>query len=99
MEKKEISREQVKVIGTFVSRSGDWLSSSDVVRHSEVVGSTVRHLVLDFHRLGLLERFESFPGYRYRLSLKATEHPYLEKLQQAAEIMGETNWLVVTKTE
>ena len=52
---------------------------------------TVGHLLLDFYRLGILERFESFPGYRYRLSPKAVEHPYFAKLQQAAEIMNLAN--------
>lgn len=91
MEKKEISREQVKVIGTFASLSDDWLSSSDVARHTEVAFGTVGHLLLDFYRLGILERFESFPGYLYRLSPKALDHPYFAKLQQAAEIMNLAN--------
>ena len=89
MEKKEVSREQVRVIETFTSRPDDWLSTSDVSRHSDVKVGTVTHLVLDFYRLGILERFEAFPGFRYRLSPKAAEPPYFAKLRQAATIMKE----------
>jgi hypothetical protein len=46
-----------------------------------------------------LERFESFPGYRCRLSPNVAEHRYFEKLQRAAEVMRETDWLVAIKTD
>jgi DNA-binding IclR family transcriptional regulator len=89
--KKEISQEQVKVIQMFAAHPEEWFSSSDVVRHCEVKPSTVIHLLLGFCRDGLLERFELFPGFRYRLSPSAPSHPYFVKVQQAAEVMGESN--------
>jgi hypothetical protein len=48
--------------------------------------TALRHLLVECYRDGLLERFDAFPGYRYRLSRNASNHPYFERVQQAAEI-------------
>jgi len=88
--KKEISQEQVKVFQMFVGHPEEWFSSSDVVQHSEVGSSTVVHLLVEFYRDGLLERFPTFPGFRYRLSPNASSHPYFERVQQAAEITAKS---------
>lgn len=51
------------------------------------LGSSVRHFLLTFLKLGLLECLETHGGYRYRLSAKANAQPYFERLQEAAAAM------------
>lgn len=84
---KRISAEQVRVMAVFTANPDGWFDSSQVERSTEVPGSTVRHLLFTFLRLGLLERLEMHGGYRYRLSPKAGTQPYFQRLQEAAAAM------------
>ena len=81
---KRISVEQVKVMTVFTASPDAWFDSNQAERSAEVPGSTVRHFLLTFLRLGLLERLEVHGGYRYRLSPKAEAQPYFQRLQDAA---------------
>jgi hypothetical protein len=42
-----------------------------------------------FHKLGLVERIEVYPGYRYRLSPEAEAQPYFQRLCEASAVMRE----------
>jgi DNA-binding IclR family transcriptional regulator len=84
---KRVSAEQLKVMAVFMAEPQEWLDSSQVERKTEVPGSTVRHFLFAFLRLGLLERLEVHGGYRYRLSPTAETQPYFQRLQEAAAAM------------
>ena len=84
---KRISAEQVRVMAVFTANPDGWFDSNQVEHSAEVPGSTVRHLLFTFLRLGLLERLEMHGGYRYRLSPKAGTQPYFQRLQEAAAAM------------
>jgi Fic family protein len=84
---KRISAEQVRVMAVFTADPGGWFDSNQVERSTEVPGSTVRHFLFTFLRLGLLERVEVHGGYRYRLSPEAGAQPYFQRLQEAAAAM------------
>ena len=84
---KQISKQQVKVLEVFITEPKQWFDSNTVARNADVPGSTVRHLLLTFHKFGLLERAETFDGYRYRLSPSVEAQPYFARVQEAAEVM------------
>ena len=84
---KRVSAEQVKVMAVFMAEPQQWLDSNAIERKTEIPGSSVRHFLFAFLRLGLLERVEVHGGYRYRLSPKAGTQPYFQRLQEAAAAM------------
>ena len=84
---KRVSAEQLRVMVVFTSDPQGWLDSSDIERKTEVPGSSIRHFLFTFMRLGLLDRVETHGGYRYRLSPKAEAQPYFERRQEAAAAM------------
>jgi DNA-binding IclR family transcriptional regulator len=84
---KRVSAEQVAVMAVFMAEPQGWFDSNAIERKTEIPGSSVRHFLFAFLRLGLLERVEVHGGYRYRLSPKAGTQPYFERLQEAAAAM------------
>ena len=84
---KRVSAEQVRVMAVFTAEPQEWLDSNTIERRTEIPGSSVRHFLFAFLRLGLLERVEVHGGYRYRLSPKAGTQPYFQRLQEAAAAM------------
>ncbi len=84
---KRISAEQVKVMAVFMAEPQGWFDSNAIERRTEIPGSSVRHFLFAFLRLGLLERVEVHGGYRCRLSPKAGTQPYFQRLQEAAAAM------------
>jgi len=84
---KRISAEQVRVMAVFMAEPQGWFDSNAVERRTEIPGSTVRHFLFTFLRLGVLDRLEVHGGYRYRLSPNAGTQPYFKRLQAAAAAM------------
>ena len=82
-----ISAEQVKVMAVFMAEPQEWLDSNAVERRTGIPGSSVRHFLFAFLRLGLLDRVEVHGGYRYRVSPKAGTQPYFRRLREAAAAM------------
>ena len=84
---KRVSAQQVRVMAVFTGDPHGWFDSRDIERKTELPGSSVRHFLFTFMKLGLLERLEMHGGYRYRLSPNAEAQPYFERLQEVAETM------------
>ena len=84
---KRISAEQVRVMAVFMAEPQSWFNSNAIERKTEIPGSSIRHFLLAFLRLGLVERLEVHGGYRYRVSPEAERHPYFQRLQEAAAAM------------
>jgi len=84
---KRISAEQVRVMAMFTSEPQQWFNGTAIESRTEIPGSTVRHFLFTFLRLGLLERVEVHGGYRYRLSPEAGTQPYFQRLREAAAAM------------
>ena len=84
---KRISAEQVRAMAVFNAEPQEWFDSNAIERRTEIPGSTVRHFLFTFLKLGLLDRVEMHGGYRYRLSPKAGTQPYFQRLQDAAAAM------------
>jgi DNA-binding IclR family transcriptional regulator len=84
---KKVSAEQVRVMAIFIDEPASWFDATAIEHKAEVPGSTVRHLLLNFFKLELLERAEVYGGYRYRLSPTARELPYFKRVQEAAEVL------------
>jgi hypothetical protein len=84
---KRVSREQVKVMDVLLADSQQWVDSNTVAFKCAVPSSSVRHFLLTFYKLGLLERVEMHNGYRYRPCLAIDDHPYLLRLRRAATVM------------
>jgi DNA-binding IclR family transcriptional regulator len=87
MNGKRVSMEQVKLMDIFITESEQWFDCNAVALRTAIPGSTVRHLLLNFFKLGLLERAEVFGGYRYHLSPTAQAQPYFKRVQEAAAVM------------
>jgi hypothetical protein len=84
---KKISKEQVAVMEVFIHEPKQWFDGHTITQKTGIPGSTVRHLLLMFHKFDLLERAEVFGGYRYRLSANAEAQPYFERIKAAAAVM------------
>jgi Fic family protein len=84
---KRISAEQVRAMAVFMAEPQGWFDSNAIERKTEIPGSTVRHFLFTFLKLGLLDRVEMHGGYRYQLSPKAGTQPYFQRLQDAAAAM------------
>jgi hypothetical protein len=84
---KRVPKEQVKVMDVLLADGRKRVDSNTVAFESAVPSSSVRHFLLAFYRLGLLERVEMHNGYRYRLRLAVDDHPYLSRLRRAATVM------------
>jgi len=79
--------EQVKLMDIFITESEQWVDCNAVALKTAIPGSTVRHLLFNFFKLGILERAEVFGGFRYRLSPTAQAQPYFARVQEAAAVM------------
>lgn len=84
---KQISKQQLTVMQMFIAAPKQWFNSSEIAQKTSLPGSTVRHLLLMFHKFALLERAEVFGGYRYRVSPTAARQPYFGRLQETAAVM------------
>ena len=84
---KKISTEQLKAINVFIAESNRWFDCNSVAHATELPGSTIRHLLFTFFKMGLLDRLEVFGGYKYRLSPTAQAQPYFARLMEAAAVM------------
>jgi hypothetical protein len=84
---KKISAEQVRMMAVFMAEPQPWFDSNAIERKTELPGSTIRHFLFTFFKMGLLERLEVHGGYRYRLSPTAHTKPYYRRLQEAAVVM------------
>ncbi len=84
---KQISPEQVRAMAVLIAEPRQWFDCNAVAHTTELPGSTVRHLLFTFFKMGLLERLEVYGGYKYRLSPTAQAQPYFERLLEAAAVM------------
>jgi predicted transcriptional regulator len=84
---KKISAEQVRVMAVFMAEPQRWFDSNAIEHKTELPGSTIRHFLFTFFKMGLLERLEVHGGYRYRFSPTAQTKPYYRRLQEAAVVM------------
>jgi len=87
MTNKQVSKEQIIVLSEFMAEPKSWFESQGIHHNTAVPASTVRHLLLNFWKLGVLERAEVFGGYRYRLSPNAQAQPYFKRVQEAEAVM------------
>jgi hypothetical protein len=85
--KKKVSAEQVRVVAVLMGEPPQWWDCNAVAHKTELPGSTVRHLLFTFFKMGMLDRLEVHGGYRYRLSPTAHEQPYFCRVQEAAAVM------------
>ena len=72
---KRISAQQVEVVAIFAGNPEGCFCSNAIERKTEIPGSTIRHFLFTFLRLGLLDRVEVHGRYRYRLSPEAGTQP------------------------
>jgi DNA-binding IclR family transcriptional regulator len=84
---KQTSKEQVMLMRVFITEPKRWFDSGEIAQRTSLPGSTVRHLLLMFHKFGLLERAEVFGGFRYRISPTAAKQPYFDRIQEAVAVM------------
>jgi DNA-binding IclR family transcriptional regulator len=84
---KKVSAEQVKLMDIFITEPEQWVDCKAVALRTAIPGSTLRHLLFNFFKLGILERAEVFGGYRYRLSPTAQAQPYFARVLEAATVM------------
>jgi len=84
---KKISTEQVKAIEVFIAAPKQWFDCNSVAHTTELPGSTIRHLLFTFFKMGLLDRLEVHGGFKYRLSATAQARSYFARLQEAAAVM------------
>ena len=84
---KQVSAEQLKVMAIFMAEPSEWFDSNAIGLKTGIPGSTVRHFLFTFLRLGLLDRVEVHGGYLYRLSPRVGTQPYFRRLQEAAGAM------------
>ncbi len=87
MEGKIVSEQQVIVLSEFMAEPKNWFESNQLYQKTMVPASTVRHLLFNFWKLGILERSEVLGAYRYRLSPTAQAQPYFKRVQEAATIL------------
>jgi DNA-binding IclR family transcriptional regulator len=84
---KRVSEQQIRVMAVFTAEAESWFDGEAIVHKTGLPGSTVRHFLLNFFKLGMLERAEVFGGYRYRLSSTAHVQPYFLRIQEATVVM------------
>ncbi len=84
---KLISSQQVRVLEVFAEQPRHWFDSNTVADKTNIPSSTVRHLLLMFFKFEVLERTDTFDGYKYRLSPTAEEEPYFRRVQEVAAVM------------
>ncbi len=84
---KRASAEQVKVMTVFMVEPKQWFDGNAIELKTELPGSTIRHFLFTFFKMGLLDRLEVHGGYRYRLSPSAQTQPYFQRLQEAAAVI------------
>jgi DNA-binding IclR family transcriptional regulator len=84
---KRVSAQQITVMTAFTAEPETWFDGAAIEHKTGLPGSTVRHFLLNFFKLGMLERAEVFGGYRYRLSPTAQAQPYFLRVKEAAAVM------------
>jgi DNA-binding IclR family transcriptional regulator len=84
---KKVSVQQTRTMTAFLAEPESWFDCTAVERKTGLPGSSVRHFLFSFFKLGLLERVDVYGGYRYRLSPTAQAQPYFQRLKEAAAVM------------
>jgi hypothetical protein len=64
--KKKVSAEQVRVLAVLMAEPLQWCDCNAVAHKTDPPGSTIRHLLFTFFKMGILDRLEVYGGYRYR---------------------------------
>jgi hypothetical protein len=65
-----VSLHEVKVWLALRGKPGQWLTNDEIAKEAGVKVRTARQYTFRFLKLGLLERAETFPAYRYRLEIR-----------------------------
>jgi hypothetical protein len=84
---KKVSAQQTRMMTAFLAEPESWFDGTAIVRKTGLPGSSVRHFLFNFYKLGLLERVDVYGGYRYHLSPTAQAQPYFQRLKEAAAVM------------
>jgi len=89
METNEVSLHRLYV-WKYVEKSGCWLTNDEIAKGANVALRTARSHSKALSDLGLFDRAEIFPAHRFKMSDKAAarNQGYLQRLQQAAEVVG-----------
>lgn len=90
MERNEISIYELKIYNHLRANPNSWFTHRDLASAVGFAERTVRAHVLRFVKLGIIDRVEVFPAYRYKLSSKAAKRnqAYVQKLERASEVFG-----------
>ena len=88
-ETNEISLHAVRVYR--VLKESRWLSAQEIAALANIGRRTARAYAKRFTDLGIVDVAELWPGHRYRLSASAAKrnHGFLQRLEQASEILGQ----------
>jgi hypothetical protein len=88
-ERPTVSRHDVEVYRVLRANRDRWMSNLDIAGAAVgVAPRTVRAATLRFAELGVVDRFELFPGYRYRLADTLRCRAHVDRLTRAAAGFG-----------
>jgi DNA-binding IclR family transcriptional regulator len=91
MDIKRVSKPLAAVWHVLVTHPQRRWSNADLAQHLGLPQRTVRHSTAWLARAGVLDRWETFPNYLYRLAPNAAErHPYMyEQLERLTSVLVE----------
>jgi hypothetical protein len=90
MDRLTISAHEIRILDVLRKNKGVWLTSQEVSAQAKVSDRTARMHLLRFVKMNIIERTQTFPGYRYRWKHAAeqTNGEYLRRIAAAQEAMS-----------
>jgi DNA-binding transcriptional ArsR family regulator len=79
-----ISLHLVRVVDYVRSQHGSWVTAGEIAEQAGMAGRTARSHARALAGLGIFDRVEVFPGYRYRfIATEATHKGVLGRIEEA----------------
>ena len=90
MERNKISVEQARAFVALRRNKERWITSTELAKVANIGERTGRLYLEKYSKLGLVDRIEVSPAYKYRLSEKASKRNagYFGRLEKAREVFG-----------
>jgi hypothetical protein len=88
-ERGTVSLHEVKVWLALRGKPGQWRTNDEIAKEAGVKVRTARQYTFRLAKLGLLERAETFPAYKFRWANKVAEpNAYQQRIEAAIEPFG-----------
>lgn len=86
----QISLHEATVYLLLVNNRDRWFTSKELAAEANVSGRSARLFAAKLAEMGIADRLETYPGYRYRIAAGSQRRhaEYIQRLTEVAQVLG-----------